>query len=77
VYKLGYTDKKEKKNFLINKEIQIGLIAKSYRRKGFLIYEFIDESRMNILIYEKNLMFFFIGVQRIEIDGIHKQKAAF
>jgi hypothetical protein len=38
VYKLGYTDKKEKKIFLINKEIQIGSVAKSYRRKGFLIY---------------------------------------
>jgi hypothetical protein len=77
VYNLEYTDKKEKKIFLINKEIQNGSVAKSYRRKGFLIYEFIDESRMNILIYEKNLMFFFISVQRIEIDGIHKQKSAF
>ncbi len=80
MYKLGYTDKKEKKIFLINTKIQIGSVAKSYRRKawkGFLIYEFIYESRMNFLMYEKNLMFFFISVQRIEIEGIHKQKAAF
>jgi hypothetical protein len=34
-----YTDKKEEKNFLIQKEIQIGSVAKSYMRKGFLIYE--------------------------------------
>jgi hypothetical protein len=33
-----YTDKKENKNFLINKEIQSGAVAKSYMRKGFLIY---------------------------------------
>ncbi len=77
VYILGYTDKKEKKIVLINKEIHIRSVLKSYRRKGFLIYEFIYESRMNILINEKNLMFFFIRVQRIEIYGIHKQKPAF
>jgi hypothetical protein len=35
----GYTDKKEKKIFLICKEIQSGAVAKSYMRKGFLIYE--------------------------------------
>jgi hypothetical protein len=34
-----YTDKKEKKNFLIYREIQSGVVAKSYMRKGFLIYE--------------------------------------
>jgi hypothetical protein len=33
------TDKKEEKFFLINKEIQMGSGAKSYMRKGFLIYE--------------------------------------
>ncbi len=36
---LGYTDKKENKIFLIFKEIQKGAVAKSYKRKGFLIYE--------------------------------------
>jgi hypothetical protein len=36
---LLYTDKKEKKIFLIQKEIQMGSIAKSCKRKGFLIYE--------------------------------------
>ncbi len=34
-----YTDKKENHIFLINKEIQSGAVAKSYMRKGFLIYE--------------------------------------
>ncbi len=34
-----YTDKKEKKIFLIYWEIQSGAVAKSYIRKGFLIYE--------------------------------------
>jgi hypothetical protein len=33
-----YTDKKEKKIFLIYREIQRGAVAKSYIRKGFLIY---------------------------------------
>jgi hypothetical protein len=31
-----FTDKKEKKIFLIYKEIQSGAVAKSYMRKGFL-----------------------------------------
>jgi hypothetical protein len=35
----GHTDKKEIKTFLIYKEIQNGSVAKSYIRKGFLIYE--------------------------------------
>ncbi len=30
---------KKKKNFLICKEIQMGAVANSYIRKGFLIYE--------------------------------------
>jgi hypothetical protein len=34
-----YTDKKENKIFLIYKEIQSGTVAKSFMRKGFLIYE--------------------------------------
>jgi hypothetical protein len=33
------TDKKENQIFLIYKEIQSGAVAKSYMRKGFLIYE--------------------------------------
>jgi hypothetical protein len=37
---LGFnTDKKENKSFLINREIYMGSGAKSYMRKGFLIYE--------------------------------------
>jgi hypothetical protein len=34
-----YTDKKEKKTFLIYEEIQMGAAAKSYMREGFLIFE--------------------------------------
>ncbi len=33
-----YTDKKENQIFLIYKEFQSGEVAKSYMRKGFLIY---------------------------------------
>jgi hypothetical protein len=36
---LSFTDKKENQIFLIYKEIQSGAVAKSYMRKGFLIYE--------------------------------------
>jgi hypothetical protein len=43
-----HTDKKENQMFLINKEIQSGAVAKSYIRKGFLIYE---EMRKYFLIY--------------------------
>ncbi len=45
----GHTDKK-KKNFLIYKEIQMGAVAKSYMRKGFLIYQ---EMRKYLVIYEE------------------------
>jgi hypothetical protein len=34
-----YTDKIENKIFLTDKDIQMGAVAKSYMRKGFLIYE--------------------------------------
>jgi hypothetical protein len=46
----SYTDKKEKKIFLIYKEIQNGAVAKLYMRKGFLIYE---EMRKYLAIYEE------------------------
>jgi hypothetical protein len=45
-----YTDKKEKKIFLIYREIQIGAVAKSYMRKGSLLYE---EMRKYFPIYEE------------------------
>ncbi len=45
-----HTDKKEKKIFLIYKEIQIGAVAKSYMKKGFLIFE---EMRKYLVIYEE------------------------
>jgi hypothetical protein len=44
------TDKKEKKIFLIYKEIQMGAVAKSFTRKNFLIYE---EMRKYLFIYEE------------------------
>jgi hypothetical protein len=47
----SYTDKK--RNFLIHiriKEIQMGSVAKSYMRKGFLIYE---EMSKYLTIFEK------------------------
>jgi hypothetical protein len=45
-----YTDKKEKKIVLIYKDIQMRSGAKSYIRKGFLIYE---EMRKFFPIYEE------------------------
>jgi hypothetical protein len=45
-----YTDKKENPIFLIYREIQSGAVAKSYMRKGFLIYE---EMRKYFPIYEE------------------------
>ncbi len=45
----GFTDKKENEIFLKCKEIQMGLVAKSYMRQGFLIYE---EMRKYLTIYE-------------------------
>jgi hypothetical protein len=45
-----YTDKKENQIFLIYKEILSGAVAKSYMRKGFLIYE---EMRKYFSIYEE------------------------
>ena len=48
--KVFYTDKKENQIFVINKEIQCGAVAKSYMRKGFLIYE---EIRKYFPIYEE------------------------
>jgi hypothetical protein len=44
------TDKKEKKIFFVYKEIQSRAVAKSYMRKGFLIYE---EMRKYFSIYEE------------------------
>ncbi len=45
-----YNDKKENKIFLIYREIQSGAVAKSYIRKGFLLYE---EMRKYFPIYEE------------------------
>ncbi len=42
------TDKKERKNFLRYKKIQKGAFAKSYIRKGFLMYE---ERRKYLVIF--------------------------
>jgi hypothetical protein len=58
---LYYTDKKEDQIFLIYKEIQSGAVAKSYMRKGFLIYEEMRKY-MRRPYMKKNLIFFFIIV---------------
>jgi hypothetical protein len=52
VKKGPYNDKKEKKIFLITKEIKMGLVAKSYTcmRKGFLIFE---EMRKYLVLYKE------------------------
>jgi hypothetical protein len=70
----------KKKKFLIYREIQTGAVAKSYMRRGFLIYEemrkylvilrrplvilwLCNRSRLNLLIYDENLIYcFFIVV---------------
>jgi hypothetical protein len=43
------TDKKENRIFLFFKEIQMGAVAKSYMRKGSLIYE---EMRKYLVIFK-------------------------
>jgi hypothetical protein len=45
-----YTDEKENKIFLLFKVIPMGAVAKSYMRKGFLIYEKMGKY---LVIYEK------------------------
>jgi hypothetical protein len=42
--------KKEKNIFLIYQEVQMGSVAKSYMRKGFLTYE---EMRKYLVMYEE------------------------
>jgi hypothetical protein len=53
---IRYTDKKENQIFLIYMEIQSGAVAKSYMRKGFLIYE---EMRKYFPIYEELVIYDF------------------
>jgi hypothetical protein len=50
IYEEGHTDKKENKTFLKYKDIQMGSGAKSYMRKGFIIYV---EMRKFFPIYEE------------------------
>jgi hypothetical protein len=47
-----HTDKKENQIFLIYKEILSGAVAKSYMRKGFLIY---GEMNKYFPIYEEGV----------------------
>jgi hypothetical protein len=47
---IPHTDKKEKKIFIIYEETQMGAFAKSYMRKGFLIFE---EMCKYLVIYEE------------------------
>jgi hypothetical protein len=53
----GYTGKKENKIFLIYKEIQMGSGAKSYMRKGFLIFEEMHKY-FTIRVYEETLVIY-------------------
>jgi hypothetical protein len=81
-----HTDKKENKIFPIYKENQMGSGAKSFMRKGFLIYE---EMRKFFTIYEeavshiwlctlslwislymRNFFFFFISTASIHTSGL-------
>ncbi len=76
-YRVGlYTDKKENQIFLIYKKFHNGAVTKTYMRNGFLLYEelrkylrkplvtydFGNCSILNFLIYEENLILFFISV---------------
>jgi hypothetical protein len=80
VVTIFFTDKKESEIFLIYKEIQIGSVAKSYMRTGFIIHEemrkylIIYEEAvshiLNFLIYEENFVFFFINVGRSFFVGL-------
>jgi hypothetical protein len=45
---IPHTDEEEKKVFFIYEELQMGAVAKSYMRKGFLIFE---EMRKYLVIY--------------------------
>ncbi len=47
---VAYTDKKEYQIFLIYTEIQMGSVAKSYMRKGFLICEEVPKC---FIIYQE------------------------
>ncbi len=64
----AHTDKKEKKIFLIYKEIQTGAVAKSYMRKGFLIYE---EMHKYLVIYEEAVAVFSQGTGTYKLLSIN------
>jgi hypothetical protein len=53
---LKCTDKKENQIFLIYREIQSEAVAKSYRKKGFLIFEemrkYFPNMRRPLVIYD-------------------------
>ncbi len=55
-----FTDKEEKKIFLIYKEIQMGVVVKSYMRKGLLIYEGM---RKHLVIYEEAVSHTYMTLQ--------------
>jgi hypothetical protein len=67
-----HTDKKEKKIFLICKEIQMGSAAKSYMRKSFKIYEemhkyltICEETACYILLCNWSLLNFLICEEKL------------
>ncbi len=62
-----YTDKKENKIFIIYKEIQMGSSVKSYKRKGFVIYE---EMRKYFPKYEEALVIYDFAANHSEFSYI-------
>jgi hypothetical protein len=65
-----YTDKKEKKIFLIYKEIKMGVVTKSYKRKGFLIYE---EMRKYLVIYREALSIYDFATPNLRVFYIYEE----
>jgi hypothetical protein len=62
---IGYTDKKENQIFLIYKAIQSRAVAKSYLRKGFLIFE---EMRKYFPIYEEAVSHMYMTLQLLHSE---------
>ncbi len=68
------TDKNKNKIFLIYKQIQSGAVAKSYMRKGFLIYE---EMRKYFPIYEEAVSHIWLYNCSIPNFLIHEENLIF
>jgi hypothetical protein len=67
-------DQKEIEIFLICKEIQLGSVAKSYMRKGFLIYE---EMRRCLTIYEEAVSILYMTCNRSLLNFLNYEEFFF